>query len=119
MSSYKNGELAMGMERPKNGVVICKFEIAGYISGKDRQTSDRQRESVAASIRRHLLARNRPDGVEPSSGSTTIRRVEKLPFIHSDADDTRENAERYTAEIGRLVEFVQFIERQMSDWRLR
>jgi len=99
------------MERPKGGTVACKFEIA---AGSDSNG----RERIASSIRNHLVRRGLPNGVTESSGSTIVRRKLHVPaIINSPDDDTDDRAAIYSSEIEKIVEFLQFLDIALVDWK--
>lgn len=98
------------MERPKNGVGVCKFEIAGDKLKKSL------RERTAALMRQHLQIDQIPGGVTLATGSTIARCSFALPEIRSVQDDSPANATLYAPEIAKIVSFIGFLEDRLADW---
>ena len=106
------------MERPKKGSGASKFEIASKIRSLSDAENKARRDTIALSMRTHLMKKGLPDGVVIARGSTVIKCRILVPEIKDVKDDTSENAERYACEIKEIVAFFRFLNSALSDWTI-
>jgi hypothetical protein len=100
------------LERPSNGKVRCKFEIANKISSLDNVQNKYLREKIADSIRALLLDK-KPEYIEQASGSTVVARRIELSRIIADKDDVDFNIDN---EVNEIIEFYMYLEAKLNEW---
>lgn len=105
------------MERPLNGQGRCKFEVAFALPRIDTETNRKRRESIAASMRSHMVSFRVPTGLDLTRGSTVVAVRMTLPAIKAVRDDTQVNATYYQHELAKVGAFVHFLETALKGWR--
>ena len=103
----ENWYVQIWLERPKKGIVRCKFEVAGDTPKETEK--ERLREKIAESIRQYLIKKGLPEGIEEATRSTIIASPIDLPKIQEIKDDVDENID--IAGIEKIVKFSKLLER--------
>lgn len=94
------------MERPKQGLAVCKFEIAGRLKGRDIEESNGIRLRLASSIRNLALSDGLPGYLEEASGSTMLKcRANASRQQTADSDGVRS-----------LITFLEFLDSLLEKW---
>lgn len=104
------------LEAPKRQQAKAKFEFASEAKNLSKEDNKDIREKLAQSFRQFLASRGLPDGVETSTGSTTVLIRLDLPGILGREEDTPEKVLPRIGEARRVVEFQKYLDENMQLW---